>query len=76
MPKVNTAKEVKALVKAMEKHGAPDRTRLWAMIETPTAIFNVRKIARESERLAAFVITGTNDLAKELRRSCRAVHPC
>lgn len=66
VPKVNTAKEVKALVKAMEKHGAPDRTRLWAMIETPTAIFNVRKIARESERLAAFVI-GTNDLVKELR---------
>ena len=66
VPKVNTAKEVKALVRAMEKHGAPDRTRLWAMIETPTAIFNVRKIARESDRLAAFVI-GTNDLVKELR---------
>ena len=66
VPKVNTAKEVKALVKAMEKYGAPDRTRLWAMIETPTAIFNVRKIARESDRLAAFVI-GTNDLVKELR---------
>jgi len=61
VPKVNTAKEVKALVRAMEKHGAPDRTRLWAMIETPTAIFNVRKIARESDRLAALVI-GTNDL--------------
>jgi citrate lyase subunit beta/citryl-CoA lyase len=66
VPKVNTAKEVKALVKAMEKYGAPDRTRLWAMIETPTAIFNARKIARESDRLAAFVI-GTNDLVKELR---------
>ena len=66
VPKVNTAKEVKALVRAMEKHGAPDRTRLWAMIETPTAIFNVRKIARESDRLAALVI-GTNDLVKELR---------
>ena len=65
-PKVNTAKEVKALVRAMEKHSAPDRTRLWAMIETPTAIFNVRKIARESDRLAALVI-GTNDLVKELR---------
>ena len=50
----------------MGKHGAPDRTRLWAMIETPTAIFNVRKIARESDRLAALVI-GTNDLVKELR---------
>lgn len=66
VPKVNSAKEVKRLVKAMEKHGAPDQTRLWAMIETPTAIFNVRKIARESERLAAFVL-GTNDLVKELQ---------
>lgn len=65
VPKVNTAKEVKALVKAMEKHGAPANTRLWAMIETPTAIFNVRKIARESDRLAALVI-GSNDLVKEL----------
>src|SRR5882724_6281346 len=45
-------------------------TRSWAMIETPTAIFNVREIARtatDSEtRLAGFVL-GTNDLAKETR---------
>lgn len=66
VPKVNSHKEVKALVKAMERHGAPEHTRLWAMIETPTAIFNARKIARESDRLAAFVL-GTNDLVKELR---------
>ncbi|HPB73410.1 MAG TPA: CoA ester lyase [Phycicoccus sp.] len=66
VPKVNTHKEVKALVKAMERLGAPEHTRLWAMIETPTAIFNARKIARESDRLAAFVL-GTNDLVKELR---------
>lgn len=66
VPKVNSHKEVKRLVAAMEKHGAPEHTRLWAMIETPTAIFNVRKIARESERLAAFVI-GTNDLVKEVQ---------
>lgn len=66
VPKVSTATEVKSLVAAMERFGAPDHTRLWAMIETPTAIFNVRKIARKSERLAAFVI-GTNDLVKELR---------
>src|SRR3954462_7059298 len=45
-------------------------TRIWAMIETPTAIFNVRAIAataKDSEtRLAGFVM-GTNDLAKETR---------
>src|SRR5205809_2036194 len=47
---------------------ANQHTRIWAMIETPAAIFNVREIARaatDSEtRLAGFVL-GTNDLAKE-----------
>ncbi len=66
VPKVNSAKEVKALVAAMADAGAPEHTRLWAMIETPRAIANARKIARASDRLAAFVV-GTNDLVKELR---------
>lgn len=66
VPKVNKAKEVRRLVKAMERHGAPEHTRLWAMIETPEAIVNVRKIASESDRLACFVL-GTNDLVKELQ---------
>ena len=66
VPKVNKAKEVRRLVQAMEGHGAPEHTRLWAMIETPEAIFNVRKIAGESQRLACFVL-GTNDLVKELQ---------
>jgi citrate lyase subunit beta/citryl-CoA lyase len=66
VPKVGSAHEVRDLVAAMERYGAPDHTRLWAMIETPTAIFDVRDIARASDRLAAFVL-GTNDLVKELR---------
>ena len=66
VPKVNSAREVRGLVVAMMRYGAPKHTRLWAMIETPTAIFNARKIARASDRLAGFVI-GTNDLVKELR---------
>jgi citrate lyase subunit beta/citryl-CoA lyase len=66
VPKVNSAKEVKNLVRAMVRYGAPERTRLWAMIETPEAIFNVRKIAKASDRLAVLVM-GTNDLVKELQ---------
>ena len=66
VPKVNSAKEVKHLVTAMVRFGAPERTRLWAMIETPEAIFNVRKIAKSSDRLAVLVM-GTNDLVKELQ---------
>ena len=66
VPKVNSAKEVKNLEKALIRFGAPDRTKLWAMIETPEAIFNARKIAKASDRLAVFVM-GTNDLVKELQ---------
>lgn len=66
VPKVNTAKEVRQLASAMAAAGAPEHTKLWAMIETPAAIFNVREIAQASERLVAFVI-GTNDLVKELQ---------
>ncbi|WP_310963668.1 HpcH/HpaI aldolase/citrate lyase family protein [Nocardioides terrisoli] len=65
VPKVNTADEVRALVDALERAGAPDHTRLWAMVETPEAIFNVREIAAASDRLAVLVM-GTNDLVKEL----------
>jgi citrate lyase subunit beta/citryl-CoA lyase len=65
VPKVGSADEVRSLVAAMEKAGAPDQTKLWAMVETPEAIFNVREIAAASDRLAVLVM-GTNDLVKEL----------
>ncbi len=65
VPKVNSADEVRSLVAAMERAGAPDHTRLWAMVETPEAIFNVRDLAAASDRLAVLVM-GTNDLVKEL----------
>ncbi|MDF1603233.1 CoA ester lyase [Nocardioides sp. YIM 152315] len=65
VPKVNSAAEVHQLVDALDKAGAPDHTKLWAMIETPVAILDALAIARASERLTCFVI-GTNDLVKEL----------
>jgi citrate lyase subunit beta / citryl-CoA lyase len=65
VPKVDNAEQVVRLVDMMEKAGAPDHTRLWAMVETPEAIFNVREIAAASPRLQALVL-GTNDLVKEL----------
>jgi len=43
----------------------PEGTAIWAMVETPTAVFDVRAIA-SFEQVAALVL-GTNDLAKELR---------
>jgi len=66
VPKVGSAQEVVDLVAAMERHGAPDRTRLWAMVETPGAVLDARAIASASDRLAVLVL-GTNDLVKELR---------
>ena len=63
VPKVGSAAEVHGLVAAMEKAGAPDHTKLWAMVETPVAILSALEIARSSERLGAFVL-GTNDLVK------------
>lgn len=65
VPKVNSADEVRQLVAAMEAAGAPEKTKLWAMIETPVAVLHAEEIARASERLTAFVM-GTNDLNKEL----------
>lgn len=65
VPKVDSADDVARLVAAMEKAGAPDHTRLWAMVETPVAILGALAIARASERVGAFVL-GTNDLVKEL----------
>lgn len=66
VPKVNSPKEVRALVATMTHLGAPAHTKLWAMIETPEAILKVDRIARADARLTCFVI-GTNDLVKELQ---------
>jgi citrate lyase subunit beta/citryl-CoA lyase len=65
VPKVNSAEEVHRLVAALDVAGAPEKTKLWAMVETPIAMLNALAIAQASERLTGFVM-GTNDLVKEL----------
>jgi len=65
VPKVNTADAVLHLVEAMAGNDAPERTKLWAMIETPYAMLHAEDIAAVSDRLTVLVM-GTNDLAKEL----------
>ncbi len=65
VPKVGTADQVRGLASALDRAGAPEHTKLWAMIETPEAIFNAREIAAASDRLTVLVM-GTNDLVKEL----------
>ena len=65
VPKVNSADEVRQIEAAMVAAGAPESTKIWAMIETPTAIRNVFDICAASDRLAVLVM-GTNDLVAEL----------
>ena len=64
IPKVDSTAELDAVAAALDAAGGTS-TAIWAMVETPTAIFDVRAIAAHA-RVTALVI-GTNDLAKELR---------
>jgi citrate lyase subunit beta/citryl-CoA lyase len=65
VPKINSAEDVHTVERALEAAGAPDHTKIWAMVETPIAMLHAEEIARASQRLAVLVM-GTNDLAKEL----------
>jgi citrate lyase subunit beta/citryl-CoA lyase len=65
VPKVDSADAVRELVGSMASYGAPEHTRLWAMVETPVAMLHAEEIASASDRLTVLVM-GTNDLAKEL----------
>jgi citrate lyase subunit beta/citryl-CoA lyase len=68
IPKISTFDQVEMIGERLLAMGTDHKTRVWAMIETPAAIFNIREIAaaaRDSEtRLSGFVL-GTNDLVKE-----------
>ena len=66
VPKVDSAGAVHSIEKGLDAAGAPDHTAIWAMVETPVAMFNAREVAEASERLTVLVM-GTNDLAKELQ---------
>lgn len=65
VPKVNSAAEVHNIERALELGGAPEHTKIWAMVETPVAMLHAEEIATASDRLTVLVM-GTNDLAKEL----------
>jgi citrate lyase subunit beta/citryl-CoA lyase len=65
VPKVDSPETVHAVERALEAAGAPDRTTIWAMVETPQAMLDARAIAAAGQRLTVLVM-GTNDLAKEL----------
>jgi citrate lyase subunit beta/citryl-CoA lyase len=70
IPKIETAQQLELVGQRLLDGHADLRIRVWAMIETPHAIFNIEELGRaaaDSEtRLSCFVL-GTNDLAKETR---------
>ncbi len=60
LPKVERATQIKAVSRAMGGH-----TSLWAMIETPRALFNLEEIAQCEAPIDA-LMPGVNDLAVAL----------
>lgn len=67
IPKISSTAELDAVSKALDAAGAPAEMKIWAMVETPTAILDCRAIA--SHPRVQVLVMGTNDLAKELRAS-------
>jgi citrate lyase subunit beta / citryl-CoA lyase len=65
VPKVSSVAYLDEVAQRLDDAGAPAAMTVWAMIETPTAIFDVRAIAAHSR--VTVLVMGTNDLARELR---------
>ena len=70
LPKVDSPGAIMLAARLMRESGAPDNTRLWAMMETPNAILNagqIAAVAADSASRLAVLVMGLNDLAKETR---------
>lgn len=65
LPKVEHAEQVRELESLMLQHGAPAKTAIECMMETPLGILNAKEIAGASRRTACLVM-GTSDLTKDL----------
>ena len=75
IPKVAHPGDIISSAKILKSVNAAEKTRLWAMMETPQAILNAREIAAvamDPENRLECLVLGTNDLLKESR--ARALH--
>lgn len=68
VPKVNAPAQIEEVAAILERRGAPERTAIWAMMETPRGVLHAEHIAAANPRLTCFVM-GTNDLLKDLGAS-------
>jgi citrate lyase subunit beta/citryl-CoA lyase len=69
LSKVESADEIMQAERLLDEQGVSASVLLWAMIETPLGLLDIREIAslastRRSRRLAGLVL-GTNDIAKD-----------
>jgi citrate lyase subunit beta/citryl-CoA lyase len=70
VPKISHPEQLEMIGRRLLDMHIDRKTRVWAMIETPLAIFNILAIAaeaRDSESRLSGLVMGTNDLAKETR---------
>ncbi len=65
LPKVESAAQIQEVAAILKQLNAPEHLSIWAMIETPMAIFKLPEIAGSNPLLEALVL-GTSDLVKDL----------
>jgi citrate lyase subunit beta/citryl-CoA lyase len=71
IPKIERPEQLGMIGRRLLELKAPEKTRVWIMMETPLAVLNAHAIAEASRqwkecRLSCFVL-GTNDIQKETR---------
>lgn len=75
IPKVAHPGDIISAAKILKSVDAPEKTKLWAMVETPMSVLYAREIAAvgaDPENRLVCLVMGTNDLLKESR--ARALH--
>ena len=65
LPKVESASQIREVASLLEQFNPASTMKIWAMIETPLAIFKLPEIASSHPMLEALVL-GTSDLVKDL----------
>ena len=65
LPKVESASQIREVASLLKQFNPESTMKIWAMIETPLAIFKLPEIASSHPMLEALVL-GTSDLVKDL----------
>ena len=65
LPKVESAAQIQEVAKLLKQFNPSNTLKIWAMIETPMAIFKLPEIA-SSHPLLETLVMGTSDLVKDL----------